>query len=185
MTDALIQEGRAYCLSACRRYSGKLGAALLTQLLLSMEKLALEQIREDPCLHAEGLLLGIYFHDVGRTIGDGDDHGQHSYTLFEQQLAGRCDPSTGNIVRDCCLNHGSKAAPQTREGALVQELDKTVVFEPEVMLTILAAELRAGRSLPVAYRALLGKLEKWLGKIPDAAQRRRHQRTLEQLKAVL
>jgi len=177
-----VQKAKDFCVGEAKDYQGKLGSELLIQMMLSIEKKALEIM--DDSYNKDAFLTGIYFHDVGRVLSDGDDHPEKGFELFENNFKENYSGSEIEIIKDCCLNHGSDSNPTTREGKLLKIFDKSVVFEPEVMMVVLKNMILKNNDWNTSYDKFLEKMNKWHSKIPDEKIRNNHQATLDYLNSL-
>ncbi|MDP3728788.1 MAG: HD domain-containing protein [bacterium] len=175
-------KSKEYCIEKFKKYKGKLGKKLLIQMMLSIEKKAIQIQQKKEEFNLEPLLIGIHFHDLGRVISDGDDHPELSYKLFlEFKKEEKYSAQELEIIKDCCLNHGSKATPITEEGKLLQILDKSIVFEPEIIVIVLEKIMEKEGSWKKGYEQFIIKMNKWHNKIPDKKTKERLQQTLDYL----
>ena len=179
-----IDETKKFCLEKAETYDGKLGKELLIQMMLSIEKKAIEHCKLDLSFNKDAFLVGIYFHDIGRIISDGSDHPEKGYDLFQESFEKEFNEEELKIIKDCCLNHGSSANPETKEGKLLQILDKSIVFEPEVMVVVLKKLMLKHNDWNVAFEEFLKKMNKWYGKIPDELVKLEHADTLKYLNKI-
>ena len=175
-------KSKDYCIERFNTYKGKIGKKLLLQMMLSIEKKVIEKQQEKKEFNLEPFLVGIYFHDLGRIISDGDNHSELSYKLFlEFKKDEVYSDEEINIIKDCCLNHGSKSEPSTKEGKYLQILDKSIVFEPEIIVIVLEKMLEKEGSWEKAYEQFIKKMNKWHDKIPDQRTKKELQQTLDYL----
>jgi hypothetical protein len=179
-----IDETKTFCLKKAETYEGKLGTQLLIQMMLSIEKKAKEYCKSDSSFNKDAFLVGIYFHDLGRIISDGSDHPEKGYELFQESFENKFDEEDIKIIKDCCLNHGSDANPETKEGKLLQIWDKSIVFEPEVMMVVLKKLMLKNNDWDIAYAEFIKKMNKWHGKISDDLVKQEHLDTLNYLNNV-
>ena len=182
MNNIKIAEAKNYCLKRLNNYEGKIGKRLLIQMMLSIEKKVIQYEETNTPFNLEPFLIGIYFHDLGRILSDGDDHPELSYKLFDEYKNDK-DFSLEEIeiIKDCCLNHGSSSTPITKEGKYLQILDKSIVFEPEIILIVLEELVEKEGSWEKGYKKFIEKMNKWHTKIPDQKVRNKFQTTLDYL----
>lgn len=85
-----------------------------------VKKYGKKAIDDGESLNLEALEIGAYLHDIGR-IFDDDTHPQKSAQFIEKEFS---DYPYKEILIDCALNHGRNGNPQTKEGAIMQFVDK-------------------------------------------------------------
>jgi len=75
-------------------------------------------------VNADNLFIAGLLHDIGRSETD-EGHAQKSIEIIEKEF------ELNDIIKDCILNHSSKASPQTEEGKIIQLADKLFQLNPE------------------------------------------------------
>ncbi len=181
----ISNEAKKFCLEKMKTYEGKLGSDFLIALTLSIEKKIKIFCNKKSLYNLDALLIANYFHDLGRIIDDGKNHPVESFKLFKEwEYSKYINKKSLNIIEDCCLNHGSKSKPFTKEGKLLQIFDKTVVFEPEIILLVLKDFYKIEKNFDIAYMKFVKKMEKWHSKIPDENTKKVYEKTLKLIREV-
>ncbi len=103
----IIEKAKIFVLEKYSKYNGKFGTQFMKIATEDSIKLA-HKLSEDINLNKSALLLGIYLHDIGRTITDNEEHTIEGKKIAEIFLRenGVKDKETLEIVFDCILNHG-------------------------------------------------------------------------------
>ena len=186
MDSVLTEKARKYVLDKIDNYEGKLGHHFLRAMILAMEKQALQYCETHPKLKKHALLMGIYFHELGRLESEERDHTKHSVKLFDEYVAGKdLTPGMKEIVHDCCYNHLVDGIPVSKEGTFVKNWHWAISFEPESLLARLEDLQHEGNSFVEAKQKLFAKLEEDLRSIADDELRETARETLQHLREAL
>ncbi|MGM5483197.1 MAG: hypothetical protein ACQESF_07060 [Nanobdellota archaeon] len=183
--DDYVKDAKNYCLNLAQKYTGKLGKKLLIQMMLSIEKLILAENFSDQKIK-NATLIGCYFHDIGRTLSDSDDHPELSFEIFKKYSQNKSfSEDEIKVIKDCCLNHGSSSSPVTHSGQLMKLFDKSVVFEPEIMMVVLEKLVLSYGDWHTAYSKFIEKMEKWNSKIDSEKVKTKNSSTIKRLKSII
>ena len=123
-------------------------------------------------LDVDALMIGGYLHDVGRTVSDDENHTVEGAKIVERFFKehnvdnGRLK----DVVIDCTLNHGSKAKPTTKEGKLMQFIDKAALINVKIMQVLLEDFAKTATSEEARANAKQ-KLEGWFKKLGENQKR--------------
>ena len=156
----LIRACEIFVMKTYKQYQGKFGSNFMILVTKKMINIILEENPKH--VNVNALILGAYLHDIGRVKDDSEQHTFEGVKIALKFFKSMNfdDKYTINIVKDCILNHGSSAKPLTKEGELVQKLDKIVLIDKDVV-SIYMAQLNKKLSLNEAMLAARSKLEKW------------------------
>lgn len=157
----IIDKTKKFVFDKYSKYNGKFGPQFMKIVTEESIKLA-NTLSNGKDLNKSALLLGIYLHDIGRTITDSQEHTIEGKKIAEIFLKenGVKDKKILEIVFDCILNHGSKSHPITDEGKLVKFIDKAVLINPEIIKLYYESLLKE-QDKTSAKQILSAKLEKW------------------------
>ena len=162
----LIYQAKQLAKIEFSRYTGKFGSAFMIAMTEECIFLANRYAEKD--MNKSALLIGIYLHDIGRIVTDEDDHTLESAKIAERFLKENEieDSELKEIVLDCCLNHGSKATPKTKEGKLMQFIDKAALINKR-MIQLYIKTLSQTLSEQIAIAKAKEKLEQWHNKLGE------------------
>lgn len=128
----LIEEARQLSTAEFAKYNGKFGSAFM----LTMTEICVQMASQvDEPINKDALIIGAYLHDIGRNVTDGPEHNTEGATIVRQFFADHptVDETTKKIVIDCTLHHGSTATPETREGQIMQFIDKASLINRKII----------------------------------------------------
>lgn len=186
MEAVLVEKARQYALAEIKNYSGNLGHKFFRAMILALERQAKDACETNPKLRKNALLLGVYFHELGRLKSEGDDHTKHSVQLFEDFIKDATVSSeTKEIVHDCCYNHLEDGIPFTKEGKFIKNWHWAITFEPEALLARLEDLQEKGHSYKEAKQELFDALEYEYRSIADDDLKEHARETLRLLKESL
>jgi HD superfamily phosphodiesterase len=136
----IIDKSKKFVLNKYSKYNGKFGPQFMKFVTEESIKLA-DTLSKGTDLNKSALLLGIYLHDIGRTVTDSQEHTIEGKKIAESFFKDNHfkDERILEIIFDCILNHGSEARPTTNEGKLVQFIDKAVLINPKIISNILSS----------------------------------------------
>lgn len=166
----IIDKSKKFVLDKYSKYNGKFGPQFMKIVTEESIKLA-DTLSKGTDLNKPALLLGIYLHDIGRTITDSQEHTIEGKKIAESFLRDNNfkDENILKIVFDCILNHGSEAKPTTNEGKLVQFIDKAVLINPRI-LKLYYESLLKEKDKSSAKQIISSKLEKWYTSLGNKKQ---------------
>lgn len=166
----IIEETRKFVFEKYSDYNGTFGPIFMK--CVTEESIRLAAQNGDPDMNMPALVLGIYLHDIGRTITDSKEHATQGRKIAQSffDMIGMKDRKIREIVFDCIQNHGSKATPTTKEGKLVQFIDKAVLIQPKI-LKLYYESLLKEHDREAAQQMIVNKLEKWY----DSLGTRKHE----------
>lgn len=186
MNSLLVARARDFAFAQIKNYQGNLGHKFFKAMILALERQAKLVFGKEHRYHEEALLLGIYFHELGRLRSEGDDHVKHSIAIFEEFAKdATVDAKTKEIVRDCCYNHLEEGIPTTKEGKFLKNWHWAIAFEPEALLARLEDLQEKGRSYKDAKQLLFDELEYDYRSIADPELKEHARETLRLLKESL
>jgi HD superfamily phosphodiesterase len=76
------------------------------------------------------LKIAAWAHDLGYIYGK-ENHAERSLEILQK------DFEVSETLKDCIINHGSSAKPQTEEGKIIQLADKACIISPEILKLIM------------------------------------------------
>lgn len=157
----LVERARLFALEKYSTYTGKFGPQFMQVATEESITLALKYSK-GMNLHMPALLTGIYLHDIGRTVTHDEKHAIEGKKIAEAFLAKNCvlNKRFIGIVLDCVLNHGSDARPTTKEGELVQFIDKAVLINSRIV-RVYFEFLCKDNDITMAQTVVIAKLNKW------------------------
>jgi hypothetical protein len=186
MESILVQRCKQYALTTIDTYKGSLGHQFLRAMLFALEKQAIEECEKNPKLHKNALLIGVYFHELGRVKSEKEDHTKHSVALFDDFVKDMTvSDQTREIVHDCCYNHLVDGIPYTKEGTFVKNWHWAISFAPEALLARLEDLQLEGHSFMESKKILFDQLEKDYRSIEDDVMREHARNTLQNLRVAL
>ncbi len=163
----IIKKTRSFVVQSFSDNPSKFGSKFMILMADECVKLA-DELGKNKNLNLSALKIGIYLHDIGRTITDDKDHNIEGKKIAEKFLAeiGVNDEEILNIVFDCALNHGSDANPITKEGEFMKFLDKAVLINPK-LIKIYYDLVRSEIDEEVAKEKVMLKLDKWYNSLTE------------------
>jgi HD superfamily phosphodiesterase len=76
------------------------------------------------------LKIAAWVHDVGYSI-EAKNHAEHSLKILNEKF------DIDNVLKDCIINHGSEATPETDEGKIIQLADKAFILDRDLLRLVL------------------------------------------------